>query len=73
MGQGKSTFLKSLSGLSDNEIPALKGAACTAVRSKIRHHDSETQATVTFHSAQSFLAEVIAPYYTIWAVLQSFE
>jgi predicted ABC-type transport system involved in lysophospholipase L1 biosynthesis ATPase subunit len=63
MGQGKSTFLKSLSGLSDNEIPALKGGACTAVRSKIYHHSGETKAIVTFHSAQSFLEEVIVPYY----------
>ncbi|PAX60526.1 hypothetical protein [Brunnivagina elsteri] len=35
MGQGKSTLLKSLSGLTDNEIPALEGSACTAVRSTI--------------------------------------
>ena len=63
MGQGKSTFLKSLSGLSDDEIPALPGGACTAVRSKIYHHNDETKAIVTFHSEQSFLAEVISPYY----------
>ena len=63
MGQGKSTFLKSLSGLSDREIPALPGGACTAVRSKIYHHDGETKAVVTFHSEQSFLQEVIVPYY----------
>ena len=63
MGQGKSTFLKSLSGLSDREIPALPGGACTAVRSKIFHHSGETIAKVIFHSQQSFLSEVIAPYY----------
>jgi energy-coupling factor transporter ATP-binding protein EcfA2 len=63
MGQGKSTFLKSLSGLSDDEIPALPGGACTAVRSKIYHHNGETKAIVTFHSEQSFLEEVIVPYY----------
>jgi energy-coupling factor transporter ATP-binding protein EcfA2 len=63
MGQGKSTFLKSLSGLSDNEIPAHAGAACTAVRSKISHHDGDTEATVTLHSESSFLEEVIGEYY----------
>lgn len=63
MGQGKSTFLKSLSGLSDNEIPAYAGAACTAVRSKISHHDGDTEATVTLHSESSFLEEVIGEYY----------
>ena len=63
MRQGKSTFLQSLSGLTDDEIPACKGGACTAVRSKIYHHDGETRATVTLHSEDSFLKEVIAPYY----------
>ena len=63
MRQGKSTFLQRLSGLTNNEIPALKGGACTAVRSKIYHHNGETKAIVTLHSEQSFLAEVIAPYY----------
>jgi energy-coupling factor transporter ATP-binding protein EcfA2 len=63
MGQGKSTFLKSLSGLSDREIPALEGGACTAVRSKICHHDGDTEATVTIHSESSFLEEVIGEYY----------
>ncbi|BDA76474.1 hypothetical protein CAL7716_106400 (plasmid) [Calothrix sp. PCC 7716] len=62
-GQGKSTFLKSFSGLTDNEIPALPGGACTAVRSTIQHSDGDTHAIVTFHSETSFLQEVIAPYY----------
>ncbi|BAZ18259.1 hypothetical protein NIES4071_101440 (plasmid) [Calothrix sp. NIES-4071] len=61
--QGKSEFLKSLSGLTNNELPALPGGPCTAVRSKIEHHDDETQAKVTFHSESSFLEKVIAPYY----------
>jgi energy-coupling factor transporter ATP-binding protein EcfA2 len=63
MGQGKSTFLQRLSGLTDDEIPARKGGACTAVRSKIYHHEGETKASVTFHSEDSFLQEVIRPYY----------
>ena len=63
MGQGKSTLLKSLSGLTDNEIPALEGGACTAVRSTIENIVGDTTAEVTFHSEDSFLQEVILPYY----------
>lgn len=63
MGQGKSTLLKSLSGLTDNEIPALEGGACTAVRSTIENQPGETIAEVTLHSQNSFLEEVIYPYY----------
>lgn len=63
MGQGKSTFLRSLCGLSNYEIPSLSDGAYTAVRSNIFYHTGETEATVRFHSEQSFLEEVIAPYY----------
>ncbi|MEQ9622346.1 dynamin family protein [Coleofasciculus chthonoplastes] len=63
MGQGKSTFLQSISGLSDDEIPALRGGACTAVRSTIYHQPGEPYAEVTVHSEQTFLQEVIQPYY----------
>ncbi len=44
MGQGKSAFLKSLSGI--DIISSRKGGACTAVRSKYLHHDSDLEATV---------------------------
>jgi hypothetical protein len=63
MGQGKSTFLKSLSGL--DIIPARKGGACTAVRSKFLHHNGDLEATVKFHSEETFLAEVIGEYYRV--------
>ncbi|MFB2935289.1 dynamin family protein [Aerosakkonemataceae cyanobacterium BLCC-F154] len=63
MGQGKSTLLQSLSGLTDDEIPARKGGACTAVRSIICHQEGQTYAEVTIHSEESFLEEVISPYY----------
>ncbi|WP_424097529.1 dynamin family protein [Moorena producens] len=63
MGQGKSTLLKSLSGLSDHEIPAREGGACTAVRSTVYHQSQPTYARVTFHDEDSFLQEVIIPYY----------
>lgn len=63
MRQGKSTFLKSLSGLTNSEIPAREGGACTAVRSRIFHHDGELEATAIFHSKNTFMKEVIEEYY----------
>ena len=64
MRQGKSTLLQKLSGLTDKEIPAQKGGACTAVRSIVYHHDGETRVDVTFHSEQSLLEQVIQQYWT---------
>lgn len=64
MGQGKSTLLKSLTGLQDDVIPALPGKACTAARSTIAHQQGAvTSAEILFHSEASFLQEVILPYY----------
>ncbi|KST66893.1 dynamin family protein [Mastigocoleus testarum] len=63
MGQGKSTLLKSLSGLSDREIPAYEGAACTAVRSVVCNQVGSVQVRVILHSEKTFLEEVILPYY----------
>lgn len=65
MRQGKSTLLQTLSGLSDDEIPARSGKACTAVRSTIYHQpENPTEALVTFHTEESFLQEVILPYFS---------
>lgn len=63
MGQGKSTLLKSLSGLSDREIPAYEGAACTAVRSVVCNQEGAVEVRVVLHSEKTFLEEVIVPYY----------
>lgn len=63
MGQGKSTLLKSLSCLSDREIPAYEGAACTAVRSLVTNREGPVEVKVVFHSENTFLEEVIHPYY----------
>ena len=63
MGQGKSTLLKSLSGLSDREIPAYEGAACTAVRSVVYNQEGSVEVRVIRHSEKTFLEEVILPYY----------
>ncbi len=64
MGQGKSTLLQSLSGLSDEVIPARAGGACTAARSKICHRPgNQTDAVVTYHTEDSFFQDVILPYF----------
>lgn len=63
MGQGKSTLLKSFSGLTDREIPAYEGAACTAVRSIVSNRVGSVEVIVAFHSEKTFLEEVIHPYY----------
>ncbi|MEQ9551874.1 MAG: dynamin family protein [Coleofasciculus sp. G3-WIS-01] len=62
MGQGKSTLLKTLSGLTDNEIPALEGGACTAVRSTIENWQGESlpnqaseETTIQFNGVSSSL------------------
>lgn len=62
--QGKSRLLQSLSGLTTAEIPDGDRQHCTGVRSTIRHNPSvDTHGEVSFYSEQSFLKEVISPYY----------
>ncbi len=65
--QGKSRLLQSLSGLTTDEIPDGDGMHCTGVRSTICHQPSASDAygEVWFHSKQSFLKDVIAPYYKV--------
>ncbi|MBD1867164.1 dynamin family protein [Leptolyngbya sp. FACHB-671] len=63
MGQGKSTLLQSFSGLTDVEIPARVGRACTAVRSVLYNHEGATQVSVVLHSEESFLRDVIHEYW----------
>ena len=61
--QGKSTFLQSLSGLTYDDIPNSDGQPCTMIQSNILHSEGEAYGVVHFHSEQSFLEEVIKPYY----------
>lgn len=62
--QGKSRLLQSLTGLTTAEIPDGDRQHCTGVRSTIHHNANlETYGEVWFHSPQSFLDQVIAPYY----------
>lgn len=63
-GQGKSRFLQSLTGLTDQEIPAGAGHFMTGVPSMIRHQAGPTTAEVELHDEASFLSEVIRPYFT---------
>ncbi|MTJ55867.1 hypothetical protein FJR38_25990 [Anabaena sp. UHCC 0253] len=62
--QGKSRLLQSLTGLTTAEIPDGDRQHCTGVRSTISHKPNvETYGEVTFHSEQSFLKDMISPYY----------
>lgn len=62
--QGKSRLLQSLTGLSAVEIPDGDRQHCTGVRSTIYHTPNlDTYGEVWFHTEQSFLDEVITPYY----------
>ncbi len=60
-GMGKSTFIQSATGLSENEIPTGDLYCTTAVRSLIENSLDEKAAIADFHSPESFLSEVIAP------------
>lgn len=57
---GKSTFLQSVTGLEETQIPTSDKYFTTAVRSQIENSD-ENAAIADFHSADSFLRQVIAP------------
>jgi hypothetical protein len=64
MRQGKSTLLRSLTGLSDDEIPTSSGGVCTRGLSKIFHvtNPGEVRNEVEFHSWPSF-KEIIDLYF----------
>ncbi len=62
--QGKSRLLQSLTGLTSAEIPDGDLQDCTGVRSTIHHNANvETYGEVWFYSVQSFLNQIIIPYY----------
>ena len=62
--QGKSRLLQSLTGLTSGEIPDGDRQHCTGVRSTIYHNpNGGTYGEVLFHTEESFLDEVINPYY----------
>ncbi|MFD4669972.1 hypothetical protein ACFWNN_09570 [Lentzea sp. NPDC058450] len=66
---GKSTLLRSLSGLGDDQVPTGKGRPVTAVRSRIFHSTEHHHARLTTHTESSFLDEVLYPYYAEFGVV----
>jgi len=62
-GQGKSTFLQTLTGLSNDDIPAAPGVQhCTGAPSIIVN-DTEIFAVVEFYTVEEFLQNIIRPFY----------
>ncbi|MEH2256521.1 GTPase domain-containing protein [Nostoc sp.] len=62
--QGKSRLLQSLTGLSTTEIPDSDKGFCTGARCTIHHRpEVATYGIVYFHSEQTFLNEIIRPYF----------
>lgn len=59
-GMGKSTFLQSVTGLEDTQIPTGDKYFTTATRSQIVN-STDNIAVVDFHSQESFLREIIRP------------
>jgi len=57
---GKSTFLQSVTGLGEDQIPTSDKFFTTAIRSRIENSREEV-AIADFHSEESFLSDVIHP------------
>ncbi|MBL1208229.1 hypothetical protein [Geminocystis sp. GBBB08] len=64
-GQGKSTALKTLTGLSDDEIPSRRGKACTSAQCNIHYTDKDESAIVNCYSKKEFLEEIIHVYFDV--------
>lgn len=63
-GQGKSTLLQRLTGLSDDEIPTGAKGDCTGAAAIIENCPvTETYADIEFYSEDEFLKLIVAPYY----------
>ena len=63
-GQGKSTLLQQITGLTDGEIPTGDKGHCTGAPSLVTNQDfQETNADITFHTETSFLEGMIAPFF----------
>lgn len=64
-GQGKSTLIQQITGLTDEEIPSGSKGHCTGAPSIVSNHDSsETFADITFHTESGFLESVITPFFS---------
>ena len=65
-GQGKSTLLQKLTGLSDDEIPSGGGGDCTGAAAIIENSNNrEVYADIEFYSESEFLSRIVAPYYRV--------
>jgi|JFJP01.1.fsa_nt_gi hypothetical protein len=63
-GQGKSRLIQSITGLTKSEVPDGTGGNCTGVKCTVCNEiTDEPYGEVYFYSKQSFLQEVIYPYY----------
>lgn len=60
---GKSTMLQAISGLGDGQIPTGDNLPVTAVRSRIYHSPGTAQATLRFHTWDSYRSNVLQPYF----------
>ncbi len=58
IGAGKSKFLQSASGLSDDCIPSYVGKSCTGVTSIIENNDGDVEAVITFKTRQEALEDM---------------
>lgn len=58
MGAGKSKFLQSASGLTDECIPSYSKRSCTGVTSIIENSDAETEALFTFKTLREVTEEL---------------
>ncbi|MDR1924700.1 MAG: hypothetical protein LBQ66_10015 [Planctomycetaceae bacterium] len=62
--QGKSTFIQSLTGLEDSEIPTGSQGHCTGAPSAVVYHDKDTTyAVLELFDERDFMDRVIRPYY----------
>lgn len=61
--QGKSTILKTISGLSDLVIPTSDGLPCTGAKSRIIHQNDDPHAVIEFYNETEFLREIVHAYY----------
>lgn len=60
---GKSTFMRNLTGLGQDLIPTGDMGSCTRVRSTILNRPGRAEAEVTFYSKAELFEEVIRPYF----------
>lgn len=70
---GKSTFLQSITGLSDDVIPAKRGSSCTSVQSIIYHEDNNKDSEVHYYSESEFIEQVMKPYYETLSIQPAFK